>query len=136
MLFRHFGKTIEEGAQTQIHLAVSEELEGVSGFYFSDYRQELEPSKHAQDDVAAKKLWEVSAKLVGLEVTSSLNIETTMKIAKENQVTRMKSKPSCFNTGPDKFESFNCLCVRTHEKGLLKERSIGQKAFPASSATL
>ena len=99
VLFRHFGKTIEEGAQTQIHLAVSEELEGVSGFYFSDYRQE-EPSKHAQDDVAAKKLWEVSAKLVGLGVTSSLNIETTMKIAKENQVTpHMKSKPSCFNTG-------------------------------------
>ena len=106
VLFRHFGKTVEEGAQTQIHLAVSEELEGVSGLYFSDCKQE-EPSKHAQDDVAAKKLWDVSAKLVGLEVTSRLNIQTTMKMAKENHVTpRIKSKPSCFNTGPDKFETF------------------------------
>jgi light-dependent protochlorophyllide reductase len=107
VLFRHFGKAVEEGAQTQIHLAVSEELEEVSsGLYFSDCKQE-EPSKHAQDDVAAKKLWDVSAKLVGLEVTSRLNIQTTMKMAKENHVTpRIKSKPSCFNTGPDKFETF------------------------------
>ncbi|CAG0925570.1 unnamed protein product, partial [Notodromas monacha] len=29
-------KTPEEGAQTQIHLAVSEEVEGVTGKYFSD----------------------------------------------------------------------------------------------------
>ncbi|CAB3993727.1 Hypothetical predicted protein [Paramuricea clavata] len=104
VLFRHFGKSVEEGAQTQVHLAVSEELEGVSGLYFSDCKED-EPSKHAQDDVAAKKLWEVSAKLVGLEVTSRWNIGITMKMAKENHVIpRIKSKPSCFNTG--KLESF------------------------------
>ena len=64
-LTKIIGKTVEEGAQTQIYLAVSEEVEGVTGLYFADC-EETEPSKNAQDDVAAEKLWEVSAKLVGL----------------------------------------------------------------------
>ena len=62
---RIIGKTLEQGAQTQIYLAVSEEVEGVTGLYFADCK-ETEPSEYAQDNVAAKKLWEVSAKLVGL----------------------------------------------------------------------
>ena len=65
------GKTIEEGAQTQIYLAVSEEVEGVTGLYFADCK-ETEPSKNAQDNVAAKKLWEVSAKLVGLNANEQV----------------------------------------------------------------
>ena len=65
-LTKIIGKTVEEGAQTQIYLAVSEEVEGVTGLYFADCK-ETEPSKNAQDDVAAEKLWEVSAKLVGLK---------------------------------------------------------------------
>ena len=61
-------KTEEQGAQTTIHLAVSQEVEGVSGLYFADCKPK-EPSKEAQDDGAAKKLWEVSADLVELDKT-------------------------------------------------------------------
>ena len=63
-----FVKTPTEGAQTNIHLAVSEEVEGVSGLYFADCKVK-EPSRGAQDDEAAKKLWEISAQLVGLDTT-------------------------------------------------------------------
>jgi NAD(P)-dependent dehydrogenase (short-subunit alcohol dehydrogenase family) len=63
-----FFKTPAEGAQTNIHLAVCEEVEGVSGLYFADCKVK-ETSTGAQDDEAAKKLWEISAQLVGLETT-------------------------------------------------------------------
>ena len=59
-------KTAEQGAQTTIHCAVSEEMEGVSGKYLRDCAI-VEESKGAQDDAAAKKLWDLSVKLVGLE---------------------------------------------------------------------
>ena len=59
-------KTAEQGAQTSIHCAVSEEMEGVSGKYLKDCAI-VEPSKGAQDDEAAKKLWDLSMKLVGLD---------------------------------------------------------------------
>ena len=62
----YFVKTPLQGAQTTIHCAVSEEMEGVSGKYLRDCHI-VEPSKGAQDDDAAKKLWEVSLKLVGLD---------------------------------------------------------------------
>ena len=60
-----FLKTAEEGAQTTIHLAVSEEVEGISGKYFSDCK-EIAPAETAQDDEAATKLWHISAELVRL----------------------------------------------------------------------
>ena len=63
-----FFKTPTEGAQTNIYLAVSEEVEGVSGLYFADCKVK-QPSSGAEDDEAAKKLWEISAKSVGLENT-------------------------------------------------------------------
>ena len=63
-----FCKTPTEGAQTNIYLAVSEEVEDMSGLYFADCKVK-EPSRGAQDDEAAKKLWEISAQLVGLETT-------------------------------------------------------------------
>ena len=59
-------KTAEQGAQTSIYCAVAEEMEGVSGKYLRDCHI-VEESKGAQDDAAAKKLWEVSLQLVGLE---------------------------------------------------------------------
>lgn len=59
-------KTAEQGAQTTIHCAVAEEMEGVCGKYLRDCHI-VEESKGAQDDAAAKKLWEVSLQLVGLE---------------------------------------------------------------------
>ena len=59
-------KTAEQGAQTSIYCAVSEEMEGVSGKYLRDCHI-VEESKGAQDDDVAKKLWEISVKMVGLE---------------------------------------------------------------------
>ena len=64
-IFPHFAKTSFEGTQTTIHVAVSEELDGVTGLYFVDCK-EKKPEETALDDEAAKKLWQVSAELVGL----------------------------------------------------------------------
>ena len=66
--FYLFAKTTKQGAQTTIHLVVSEEVEGVTGVYFDDCKP-IEPSEAAQDEGAAKKLWEISADLVGLDTT-------------------------------------------------------------------
>ena len=59
-------KTAEQGAQTTIYCAVSEEMEGVSGKYLADCALK-EPCMGAKDDDAARKLWDLSLKLVGLE---------------------------------------------------------------------
>uniref|UniRef100_UPI00398F8C49 retinol dehydrogenase 13-like isoform X1 n=2 Tax=Pristiophorus japonicus TaxID=55135 RepID=UPI00398F8C49 len=54
------------GAQSSIYLAVAEELDGISGKYF-DVMKQKDPAPQALDDEAARRLWEMSAKLVGLE---------------------------------------------------------------------
>lgn len=59
-------KSPEEGAQTSIYLAVSEEVEGVSGRYFADCK-EAKMSKAAMDKSLAKKLWERSKAFVDLK---------------------------------------------------------------------
>ncbi|XP_052749261.1 retinol dehydrogenase 11-like [Galleria mellonella] len=64
-IFRAFAKSRWEGAQTTIYLAVSPEVEGVSGYYYSDCQQ-ASTSKLAQDKDLARKLWEVSERLVKL----------------------------------------------------------------------
>lgn len=61
-------KNAVEGAQTNIYCAVAEELDGVSGIYFSDCAPK-KPSPEALDDGAAKKLWEVSARMLKLDKT-------------------------------------------------------------------
>ncbi|XP_042205916.1 retinol dehydrogenase 11-like isoform X1 [Homarus americanus] len=53
------GKDSELGAQTIIHLAVSEKVEQVSGKYFEDCK-EVGSSWLAQDKAVAKSLWEIS----------------------------------------------------------------------------
>ncbi|XP_046860998.1 retinol dehydrogenase 14-like [Xenia sp. Carnegie-2017] len=58
-------KTLEEGAQTTIHLAVSEDVENVTGKYFVDC-EETKPAHTAEDDDGAKRLWELSEKIVQL----------------------------------------------------------------------
>lgn len=58
-------KTPREGAQTTIYCAVTEGLEEKSGYYFSDC-QVKEPALEGRDDLAALRLWGVSAGLVGL----------------------------------------------------------------------
>lgn len=57
------GRTVEEGAETPVFLAISEEVEGVSGKYFSSMREKL-PSETAQDIGLQKKLWEMSEDLL------------------------------------------------------------------------
>ena len=52
------------GARPVVRLASAPELEGVSGRYFKRFR-EMAPSAMAQDDAAARKLWEVSEKAAG-----------------------------------------------------------------------
>ncbi|MBV9571301.1 MAG: SDR family oxidoreductase [Alphaproteobacteria bacterium] len=62
---KHIALTPEQGAETIIHLASSPAVEGQTGGYY--YRNRLTaPSRQAQDDVAAKRLWDVSAKLSGV----------------------------------------------------------------------
>lgn len=58
-------KSPEEGARTPVYLAVSPEVEGVTGKYFRDC-EPVEPSPAARDSEAARRLWEVSARLAGL----------------------------------------------------------------------
>ncbi|KAI8424314.1 hypothetical protein MSG28_002863 [Choristoneura fumiferana] len=65
-LLKMFCKNTWEGAQTTIHLAVAPEVASISGQYFRDCR-EGKPNLVAQDPEVAKKLWEVSEKLVKLK---------------------------------------------------------------------
>lgn len=55
----------EKGAQTSIYLATSNEVEGITGKYF-EKKKEKYPSRVAQDDELARKLWQVSEQLTGL----------------------------------------------------------------------
>lgn len=54
------------GAQPVIYLAVSEDMDGVTGKYY-DVMMEKEPAPQALDEEAAHRLWEVSQRLVGLD---------------------------------------------------------------------
>ncbi|XP_078397643.1 retinol dehydrogenase 14a [Cetorhinus maximus] len=60
-----FFKTPEQGAQTSLYLATSPEVKEVSGKYFGDCKQE-ELLPKAMDDAVAKKLWDMSERMVGL----------------------------------------------------------------------
>jgi NAD(P)-dependent dehydrogenase (short-subunit alcohol dehydrogenase family) len=55
----------EKGAQTSVYLATSSEVEGISGRYF-EKKQEKYPSRPAQDEELARRLWQVSEQLTGL----------------------------------------------------------------------
>ncbi|CAB3239381.1 unnamed protein product [Arctia plantaginis] len=65
-IVQQFLKTPWEGAQTTIFLAVSPEVEFVSGKYYSDCREKI-PARCARDKDVARKLWEISEELVGLK---------------------------------------------------------------------
>ncbi|KAF6321644.1 retinol dehydrogenase 14 [Rhinolophus ferrumequinum] len=60
-----FFKTPVEGAQTSIYLASSSEVEGVSGKYFGDCKEE-ELLPKAMDESVARKLWDISEVMVGI----------------------------------------------------------------------
>jgi NAD(P)-dependent dehydrogenase (short-subunit alcohol dehydrogenase family) len=65
-----FAISPEKGADTIVYLASSSEVAHVSGGYFYKCRP-VTPSKEAQDDAAAKRLWLESTRLGGLESQSS-----------------------------------------------------------------
>lgn len=67
---RFFMRTPEQGADTVIHLATDPWLQKKSGRYWYS-RMDREPATHAQDDAVAARLWELSADLVGLELTTT-----------------------------------------------------------------
>ncbi|XP_037690994.1 retinol dehydrogenase 14-like [Choloepus didactylus] len=60
-----FFKTPLEGAQTSIYLASSPEVEGVSGKYFGDCKEE-ELLPKAMNESVARKLWDISEVMVGI----------------------------------------------------------------------
>ncbi|MFP4065605.1 MAG: hypothetical protein ACLFS0_08925 [Bacteroidales bacterium] len=55
----------EKGAQTSIYLAVSPEVEDVTGAYFAK-KKIAKTTRHARDMDVAEKLWEVSREYVGI----------------------------------------------------------------------
>ena len=62
----HGSDTVQEGAETSVFLATSEDVAGVTGRYFARQR-EVSPAPSALDVDARKKLWEVSEQLSGLK---------------------------------------------------------------------
>jgi retinol dehydrogenase 14 len=64
-LFSVFMISPQQGAATSIYLASSPEVEGVSGKYFVK-KMPKRSSDTSCDEVAAKKLWDLSLKMTGL----------------------------------------------------------------------
>ncbi|GFG37269.1 hypothetical protein Cfor_10962 [Coptotermes formosanus] len=106
-LFRHFGpvvstiikfllqlfhKDASEGAQTSIYLAVSEDVDSVSGKYFSDCK-EARVSKLALDEGLAKKLWEKSEALVGLKPEEAVFVCSLPRYLRDCGVLQNESLP-------------------------------------------
>jgi len=56
-------KTPEQGASTQVYVAVDRRLDGVTGFYFEDCNP-VEPKDSANNAALGRELWDVSADLV------------------------------------------------------------------------
>lgn len=57
------GASVQQGAQTSVYLATSDEVAGVNGKYFVDCR-ETAPSRSARDDAFAEALWARSGQLL------------------------------------------------------------------------
>jgi NAD(P)-dependent dehydrogenase (short-subunit alcohol dehydrogenase family) len=67
-VLKAFLRTVEQGADTAIHLTTAPEVATVSGMYFYN-RREHRPSQAAQDDAAALRLWEISEQLTATRET-------------------------------------------------------------------
>lgn len=56
-------KSSEQGAATQVYVAIDQRMDGVSGYYFEDCNPVEPQGPHMHDDALALKLWEVSEEL-------------------------------------------------------------------------
>jgi NAD(P)-dependent dehydrogenase (short-subunit alcohol dehydrogenase family) len=65
LLFRPFFLSAEKGGSFLVDLATRPDLENVTGLYFEEDKVKT-PAPLAQDRALAQRLWEESAKLVGL----------------------------------------------------------------------
>jgi retinol dehydrogenase 14 len=65
LVLRPWFLTPEAGGATVVQLAASADLDGVTGRYF-EKQQAVAPAPAAQDPATARRLWQVSARLVGL----------------------------------------------------------------------
>lgn len=66
LIVKGFFKNCEQGCQTSVYLACSEDIKDVTGKYFMDCR-EKSLSSGASDPNKAKKLWELTEKFVNLK---------------------------------------------------------------------
>jgi NAD(P)-dependent dehydrogenase (short-subunit alcohol dehydrogenase family) len=64
-LMKIFAISPEKGADTPIYLASSNDVAQTSGLYFYK-RKSVAPSKIAQDDAVAERLWQATEKLAGI----------------------------------------------------------------------
>ena len=71
LLLNPFLQSPEKGAETSIYVCTSPKLEGVTGCYFRNCREE-QPKSWALDDDASRRLWEVCEKLTDLPKLASL----------------------------------------------------------------
>jgi NAD(P)-dependent dehydrogenase (short-subunit alcohol dehydrogenase family) len=65
-LMKPLAVTPEQGARTTIYLATSPDVAGVTGKYFDDKQRNVPSAKVSYDESQQKRLWDVSAKLVGI----------------------------------------------------------------------
>jgi len=63
---RLIGRGLDRGAETSIHLASSPDVEGITGEYFAR-RAPARSSAASRDPELARALWDLSARLTGLE---------------------------------------------------------------------
>jgi retinol dehydrogenase 14 len=66
VISRVCARTPRRGADTAVWLASSPEVDGITGRYFVD-RREYESNAASRDRESQRRLWDVSARLVGLE---------------------------------------------------------------------
>jgi NAD(P)-dependent dehydrogenase (short-subunit alcohol dehydrogenase family) len=62
---QNFALTPEQGAETIIYLASADDVEGKTGGYY-EKKKLVSPSRAAQSDADAKRLWDISAKIAGV----------------------------------------------------------------------
>jgi len=65
---RRFSITPERMAESYLYLAASPDLINVSGKYFNEHNRQVSSSRNSYNKEVWKKLWEISNKLVHLNI--------------------------------------------------------------------